>query len=154
MIAAVAGLLVLGLLSGVVLVRRSSSAPEPLNFESPADPYAANLEFTQLAMSESTSLSGGKSTFIDGRVRNSGSDTVTGVTVQAIFRNNEGLPPTVVTLPLSLVRTHNPYLDTEAVSAAPLKPGNDAEFRLVCDMVPANWNQQMPDIHPIRIEKR
>jgi hypothetical protein len=120
----------------------------------PSDPYAQNLALTQLAMSQSTSLSGGTSTFIDGHVRNSGTQTITGATIQVIFRNDVGLSPQVETLPLTLIRTHEPYVDTEPVSAAPLKPGVEVEFRSIIETLPANWNQQMPEIHVVHVRQR
>jgi hypothetical protein len=107
---------------------------------------------TGLAMSESTSLSGGKSTFIDGKIRNAGTATVTGITVQVLFRNEEQMPPQVETLPLALIRTREPYVDTQPVSAAPLKPGEEREFRLIFESIPQNWNMQMPDIHVVRVD--
>jgi len=120
----------------------------------PVDPYAANLQFAQLAMSQSTSLSGGTSTFIDGHLKNNGNRTLTSVTVQVFFANDEGLSPQMETLPLALIRTHEPYVDTEPVSAAPLKPGDDPEFRLIFETLPENWNQQMPEIHVVKITAR
>ena len=48
--------------------------------------YAANLELTNLQPSQSESLSGGRSTYLDGHIVNHGNQTVTGVTVQAVFR--------------------------------------------------------------------
>ncbi len=112
----------------------------------PLDPYAANLQVSDLAMSEAQSFSGGKSTYIDGHIRNTGSKIVSGITVQVLFRNDVGLAPQVETLPLSLIRTHEPYVDTEPVSAAPLKPGDDREFRLIFEDINSNWNVQMPEI--------
>ena len=79
-------------------------------------------------MSESTSLSVGKSTFVDGHIQNTGSQTVTGVTVQVLFRNDEESCRGVETLPLSLIRTREPYIDTQPVGAAPLKPGDARGF--------------------------
>ena len=120
----------------------------------PVAAYAASLPLTQLAMSESTSLSGGKSTFIDGHIQNTGSQTVTGITVQVVFRNDEAMPPQIETLPLSLIRTREPYIDTQPVSAAPLKPGDERDFRLIFEAIPANWNQQMPEIRIIQVNAR
>jgi hypothetical protein len=105
-------------------------------------------------MSESTSLSGGKSTFIDGHIRNAGSSTVTGVMVQVLFHNEEQMPPQIESLPLALIRTREPYVDTVPVNAAPLKPGDDREFRLIFESIPSNWNMQMPEIRVIRVEKK
>src|SRR4051794_17084388 len=105
---AAAGVLVLVIVAGWIFAGRRNAAATP-NTVQPNAAYAANLPLSQLAMSESTSLSGGKSTFVDGRIQNTGSQTVTGVTVQVLFRNNEGMPPQVETVPLSLIRTREPY---------------------------------------------
>jgi hypothetical protein len=148
----VAGLAVLVVLVVLVMMgRHKAAAPSTIQ---PLAPYAANLPLSQLAMSESTSLSGGKSTFIDGHLRNSGNQTVSGITVQVIFRNDEAMPPQIDTLPLSLVRTREPYVDTQPVSAAPLKPGDERDFRLIFESIPANWNTQMPEIRIIQVETK
>jgi hypothetical protein len=148
----VAGLAVLVVIIVLVLAGRHKAAT-PTTIQPPA-PYAANLPLSQLAMSESTSLSGGKSTFIDGHIKNTGDKTVTGITVQVIFRNNEAMPPQVETLPLSLIRTREPYVDTQPVSAAPLKPGDERDFRLIFESLPANWNMQMPEIRIIQVDTK
>jgi hypothetical protein len=150
---AIAGVAVLAVVVGLLLAghRRPSAA---LNSIQPLAPYASNLALSQLAMSESTSLSGGKSTFVDGHVQNTGDQTVTGVTVQVLFRNDEGMPPQVETLPLSLIRMRQPYIDTQSVSAAPLKAGDGQDFRLIFENMPANWNMQMPEIRVIQVTKK
>jgi hypothetical protein len=146
----VAGLVVLVVLVGLLLATRHKDGA-PANTVQPLAPYGASLPLSQLAMSESTSLSGGKSTFVDGHIRNSGGQTVTGITVQVLFRNDENMPPQVETLPLSLIRTREPYIDTQPVSAAPLKPGDERDFRLIFETIPQNWNVQMPEIHIIQV---
>jgi hypothetical protein len=148
----VAGLAVLVVVVVLVLAgRHKASAPATIQ---PLAPYAASLPLSQLAMSESTSLSGGKSTFIDGHVQNTGSQTVSGITVQVLFRNNEAMPPQIETLPLSLIRTREPYVDTQPVGAAPLKPGDERDFRLIFEALPANWNMQMPEIRVIQVDTK
>jgi hypothetical protein len=146
----VAGLVVLLLIGGLLFFGRRKPAPSP-NTVQPLAAYAPNLPLSQLAMSESTSLSGGKSTFIDGHIQNTGSQTVTGITVQVLFHNDEGMPPQIETEPLALIRTREPYIDTQPVSAAPLKPGDGQDFRLIFETIPANWNMQMPEIHLIQV---
>ena len=124
------------------------------NQPQPLDPYAGNLVLSQLAMSESTSLSGGKSTFLDGHIANKGSQTVSSVTVQVFFRNEEGMPPHIETSPIALVRTRQPYVDTQPISADPLKPGDDREFRLIFEAIPENWNTQLPEVHVVQVITR
>lgn len=120
----------------------------------PLDPYAGNVVFSVLVPSESTSISGGKSTYLDGHVRNIGPRTLTGATLQVLFLNDEALPPQVETLPLTLIRTHVPYIDTQPLSAAPLGPGEDREFRLIFENIRSNWNQALPQIHVVSAKLR
>jgi len=131
--------------------RKGPAAPTTLQ---PPDAYAASLPMTNLAMSESDNLSGGKMTYLDGHIQNTGSRTVTGATVQVVFANDEAMPPAVQTVPLTLVRTTQPYIDTEPLSAEPLKPGDSHDFRLPFEAVPANWNQQMPEVRIIQTQQK
>lgn len=148
----IAGALVLVVLAGLIFAGRRK-APEIKGIQPPAA-YAASLPLSNLEMSESTSLSGGKSTFIDGRIRNTGTSTVSGIVVQVLFQNEEQMPPQIETLPLTLIRTREPYVDTQPVNAAPLRPGDDREFRLIFESIPANWNMQMPEVHVVRVDTK
>ena len=149
----IAGLVVLAVVVGLVFAGRKK-AEVPPNTVLPLAAYAANLPLSELAMSESTSLAGGKSTFVDGHIKNTGGQTVTGVTVQVIFRNDEAMPPQVETAPLMLIRTREPYVDTQMVSVAPLKAGDEREFRLIFESIPTNWNYQMPEVHVVRVDTK
>jgi hypothetical protein len=149
----VAALVVLVVAGALVFAGRKKPAPPPSTLQ-PADAYAASLPLSQLAMSESTSLSGGKLTYLDGHVVNSGNRTVAGVTVQVVFQNDEQLAPQIETLPLTLIRMKDPYIDTEPVSANPIKPGDDREFRLTFESIPDNWNTQMPEVRVIQTDLR
>lgn len=147
---AAAGLFMLVLVGGLVLV----SQHKPVNSGNAVlslDSYASNLVISDLQMSESSSLSGGKSTFIDGRIRNQGSRTVAGATVQVLFGNDEALPPQVETLPLTLIRTRTPYIDTQPLGSSPLASGQEREFRLIFENVGTNWNQQFPAVHFVHV---
>jgi hypothetical protein len=144
--------LIVALLAGVLIYagwKKPAAAPSTLQ---PADAYAASLPLSQFAMSEAANLSGGKLTYLDGHVTNTGGRTVAGITVQVVFANDEALPPQVDTLPLTLIRTREPYIDIEPVSANPLKPGDDREFRLTFETVPENWNTQMPQVRIIHTD--
>jgi hypothetical protein len=149
----VAGLVVLVAIT-VLLLATHKKASVPGNTVQPLAAYAANLPLTQLAMSESENISGGKYTYIDGHIRNTGDQTISGITVQVLFRNDVQLPPQIETQSLTLIRTHEPYIDTQPVSASPLKPGDDREFRLTFETIPGNWNYQMPEIHVIQVDTK
>lgn len=146
----IAGVVVLLGLAVMLVVGRHKPGPPP-NAVLSLDPYAVTLTFSDLKMSESTSLSGGKSTYVDGQVKNSGTKTVTGATVQVLFANDMAMPPQVETLPLTLIRTHEPYVDTQRIADAPLAPGDEREFRLIFENVATNWNQQLPEIHVVKV---
>jgi hypothetical protein len=150
---AVAALAVVVVVGVIVFAGRKPPAPPPSNLQ-PADAYAASLSLSQLAMSESSSLSGGKLTYLDGHIVNLGARTVTAVTVQVVFQNDEQLAPQIETLPLTLIRMKEPYIDTEPVSANPIKPGDDREFRLTFESIPDNWNTQMPELRIIHTDLR
>ena len=147
----VAALVVL-VAAGVFFFAGRNKAPAAPTTLQPPDAYARNLPLTNLAMSESENLSGGKMTYIDGHVQNTGDKTVISAMVQVVFANDEAMPPSIQTVPLTLVRMTQPYVDTEPLSADPLKPGGSHDLRLAFESVPENWNQQMPEVRIIRTE--
>jgi hypothetical protein len=118
------------------------------------DPYAASLRIGGLAMSEAGNLAGAKVTYLDGQIANTGSSTVTGVTVQVLFRTFAHEVAQNETQPLRLIRTRDPYVDLEPVSAAPLKPGGERDFRLIFDGVSPDWDGAYPEIRIIRVETK
>lgn len=145
---------VIALILGVLVVLSSRHHAVNPNQEQPISAYAHSLALSQLAMSESTSLSGGKSTFLDGHVMNRGTQIVSAITVQALFKNDEGMPPHLETLPLALIRTREPYVDTQPIAANPIHPGEDREFRLIFEAIPENWNTQLPELRVIGVTVR
>ena len=64
------------------------------------------------------------------------------------------MPPQVETTPLNLIRTHEPYIDTQPIADAPLAPGDEREFRLIFEDIQSNWNQQLPEIHVVKVSTR
>ena len=117
----------------------------------PADPYAANLNIGGLQMSEATSFSGAKVTYIDGQITNHGNQTLTAITVQVGFHSDVGQFAQRLAFPLTLIRTRQPYVDLQPVSAAPIEPGQSRDFRLIFDTVPSDWNLQYPEIRVISV---
>jgi hypothetical protein len=120
----------------------------------PADPYAANLSVSGLQMSEAGNFVGGKVTYLDGKIANKGSQTLTGITVQVGFQAFTGELAQKETLPMSLIRAREPYIDTEPVSAAPIRPGEEREFRLIFDHVNPEWNQAYPEVRIIHVQTK
>jgi len=116
-----------------------------------ADPYAASLPITDLKMSESTNFAGGKVTYVDGHIANNGSKTITEITVQLGFHDFGNQLVQKETMPLTLIRMREPYVDTQPVSADPMKTGDQRDFRLVLDHVAQDWNGQYPEVRVIQV---
>jgi hypothetical protein len=138
----------------VVVLERSTPAVTVTPITAPADPYAASLPITGLAMSEASNLTGGKATYLDGQIANTGSHTVTGITVQVLFRSYAHEVAQNLTMPLKFIRTREPYVDVEPVSAAPLKPGGQQDFRLIFDAVSGDWDGAYPEIRILHVETK
>jgi hypothetical protein len=64
------------------------------------------------------------------------------------------MPPQIQTVALNLIRTREPYVDTQPVSAAPIAPGGQADFRLIFENVQDNWNQKQPELHIVQVGTR
>jgi hypothetical protein len=118
------------------------------------DPYAANLTIGPLAMSDASNLAGGKVTYLDGHITNQGNRTVTGITIQILFRDAAHEVAQNDTQALQIIRTRDPYVDLEPLAAAPLKPGDAADFRLAFDTVPDQWDGAFPEIRVIHVESK
>jgi hypothetical protein len=118
------------------------------------DPYAASLPLTRLAMSESANLAGGKVTYLDGHIANQGSRTVTAISVQILFRDPAHEVAQNETQSLKFIRMRQPYIDVEPVSAAPLKPGAEQDFRLIFDAVSPDWDGAFPELRIVHVASK
>jgi hypothetical protein len=158
---AVAAVLVLAVVAVVLLVgghsKRANTASNSGNADAASaapDPYAASLSITNLAMSESSNLAGGKVTYLDGHIANAGSRTLTAVTVQAVFRDYAKKVEQSQAVVVTPIRMREPYIDTEPMSAAPLKPGAEEDFRLIFDTVSPDWAGEMPELRIVHVESK
>lgn len=149
----VAAILVLAVAGGAIwFLGRGKSAPAVTPITAQPDPYASSLPITNLSMSESSNLAGGKVTYLDGQITNQGSRTVTSISMQILFRDPAHEVAWNETQALQFIRTRDPEVDTEPVSAAPLKPGDQREFRLIFDSVPDSWDGAYPDLRIVHVE--
>jgi hypothetical protein len=142
------------LVAGVVIVTlqhgRKSPTVSPVSAQ--PDPYATSLPISSLVMSESGNLAGGKMTYVDGHITNSGNRTVRSITVQVLFRDPAKEVTQNETQALKIIRTRDPYVDVEPVSAAPLRPGDVRDFRLIFDAVSPDWDGAYPEIRILHVE--
>jgi len=151
-IAAAAVLIVAAIV--VFMMERGKGAATVTPISAAPDPYAASLPITNVVMSESSNLAGGKVTYIDGHITNTGNRTVSGVSAQVLFQNVANEVAQNETQTLKWIRTRDPYVDLEPVSAAPLKPGDSQDFRMIFDTVTPDWNGVYPEIRIVRIDAK
>ena len=151
---AIAAAAILILVAVLVLLAHRHTPPPPPKTVQPLAAYAANLTLSGIQMSEADSTLGGKSIYIDGHIANHGPAIVTCITAQVLFANDEAMPPQKETTQLYLIRTRDPYVDTEMVSMAPIAPGGEADFRLIFENINPNWNTQPPEIRLTQISTR
>jgi len=137
---------------GVLMLEHGKGRGSVTPLSTPLDPYASNLAIGNLVMSESSNLAGGKVTYLDGHIANKGGSTVTRVTVQVLFRTFAHEVTQNETQRLKLIRTREPYIDIEPISAAPLKPGDEHDFRLIFDSVSPDWDGAYPELRVIQVE--
>lgn len=150
----IAAAVVAAIAIGLVVFGRGKTGPQAMPISTPTDPYAANLPISNLVMSESSNLAGGKVTYLDGHIANKGERTVTGITAQILFRNIAHEVAQNETQQLQLIRTRDPYIDIQPISAAPLKPGDERDFRLIFDAVTQDWDGAYPEIRIITVQTK
>ena len=151
-IAACAVLVIAGLL--VLTLERGKSATAVAPVSAAPDAYAASLPISNIVMSESSNLAGGKVTYLDGHIANTGNRTITGITVQVLFRNVAHEVAQNETQPLKLIRTRDPYVDVEPVMANPIKPRNGRDFRLIFDTVTPDWDGAYPEMRILKVDSQ
>lgn len=153
-LAIAAGVVIVVAAIAIAVMQHGKKGPTVTPLTAALDGYAASLPVSRLAMSESANLAGGKQMYIDGVMDNTGNRTVTAVTVQILFRNMAHEVAQNETQSLKLVRTRNPYVDVQPVSAAPLKPGDEKQFRLTFDAVSPEWDGAYPEIRLVKVESK
>jgi hypothetical protein len=147
---AAAVIIIVGLV--IVFMTRGKGQPSVTPISAQPDPYAASLPISDVKMSESSNLAGGKVTYIDGHITNNGNKTVTGISMQVLFRNMANEVAQNETQAVKWIRTRDPYVDLEPVSAAPLKPAEGRDFRLIFDAVTDGWNGAYPELRIVHVD--
>jgi len=109
-------------------------------------PYVANLKFSDLKMSQAQNFVGATVTYIDGTLTNARDKTVTHAVVQVTFKDLYNQVAQIETVPVKVLQTGGPYLDTVDLTVSPLAPGQSKPFRLIFEHLSEQWNQAYPDL--------
>jgi len=148
-----AGVVIVILAVVVIILERNKRTTTVAPIAAAADAYADSLPISGLAMSESANLAGGKVTYLDGHIANKGNRTVTGIAVQVLFRNSaQEVAQNDPLQQMKFIRTRDPYIDLEPITAAPLKPGAERDFRLIFDAVTPDWDGVYPQIRILHVQ--
>ena len=140
------GGLVLAAVAGALVV--FTSRPSATQQTAPTGPhaYASKLQFDEMKMTVVENFVGGKVTHLEGRLTNTGDRTVSGVSVEVVFRNSMGETAQKDTLAVKVHQQVGGYTDVVDLKTAPLKPGESRGFRLTFDHVSADWNRAYPEL--------
>lgn len=147
-----AGAVVIVVVAIILITEHGTNTATVAPVNAPADSYASSLAISNLQMSESSNLAGSKVTYLDGHIVNKGSRIIAGVSVQVLFRNTAQEVAQNETQPLKIIRTRDPYVDLEPLTAAPLKPGEERDFRLIFDRVTPDWDGAYPQLRILRVQ--
>lgn len=129
---------------GAILFFGRSKAPPPAP---EIAPYAEFLQVGDLKLSAAENFVGGSVSYLDGKIANVGKDTVTGITVEAVFRNAMGEVVQTEKQPIMLTHTGMAgFADVAPLSAVPLTPNTTRDFRLTFEHISADWNQGYPEL--------
>jgi uncharacterized protein DUF2393 len=141
LIIVLAVVIVFALAGGMALLLRG----KPQGASGPP-PYAANIKLSDFKMSAAENFVGATVSYIDGTVTNSGSQTVTHVVVEVVFKDEMGQLAQREDVALKVLKTNGAYPEPVDLSVSPLTPGQSQSFRLTFESISAQWNHQYPEI--------
>ncbi|MGB9106186.1 MAG: DUF2393 family protein [Terriglobales bacterium] len=146
---AIGAVIIVVAVAAILIFGRPAKQPAALAI----DPYAEYLRISDLKLSAATNFVGVSVSYLDGNITNVGNKTVTGVTVETIFRNSLGQIVQRETLPLVLYHTGLAgFPDVAPLAAAPLTPNQTRDFRLTFEHISADWDQGYPELRFVRIQ--
>jgi hypothetical protein len=150
-LAIASGIVIVALAAVLIVEEHAKQSSQATALSANPDAYAPNLALTNMKMSESANLAGGKLTYLDGQITNHGASTVTAITVQVLFHTFAHEVAQNQTTALKLIRVREPYIDVEPVSASPIKPSEQKEFRLIFDAISPDWDGVYPEVRVMRV---
>ncbi len=134
----------------VIVVLISRSHPQNTG-PAPEDPYSSNIKIMDLHLSRAENFAGASVTYIEGQIANMGSKTISGATVEAVFRNTLGQVVDRQSQGLTLTQERPGYNDAINLKQHPLGPNGQHEFRLTFEHISADWNQGLPELRFTKI---
>lgn len=141
----VGAVLVLVAVTLIVVFARNPATP------SHPDPYAANLQVSNLHMETAQNFAGGSVTYIEGTLTNTGDKKVMGARVHVTFKNPLGEIVQDDVLPVMALQPNTPIVDYGPMEHAPIAPGQSRDFRLTLEHITADWDGQIPQVRVVAV---
>lgn len=138
-------LIALVAIATVVITVALLTHEKPKNAPGPP-PYAANLKFSDLKMSQAQNFVGATVTYIDGTLTNTGHKTVTRAIAHVTFKDPYGQVAQIENVTVRTLQQFGPYMDAVDLSASPLAAGRSKPFRLTFEHVSEQWGQSYPEL--------
>ncbi len=137
----------------VVLLVVFGRNPQSSQQEQPQPAYASNLHLSDLKLSAAENFVGATVSYLDGKIANTGNQTVSGCRVEAIFRNSMGEVVQKETQPLMVLHTRPGYgyQDLTPLSAAPLQANQVQDFRLTFEHISTDWDHGYPELRVVSL---
>src|SRR6202451_3257135 len=136
---AVSSVIVIALVGAFLLRGQPKGASGP-------PPYATNLKLSDFKMSAAENFVGATVSYIDGTVTNTGSQTVTHVALEIVFKDEMGQLAQREDVALKVLKSNGAYPEPVDLNVSPLGPGQSQPFRLTFESISAQWNHQYPEI--------
>ena len=114
------------------------TAPEAAQV--PAQPTGSQIQLSDLKIQPGPT---GAAVYLVGRLTNTGNTEITGVQVQATFKNTNGQSVGTQVRPMESI--DNPT-QAQDFTKAPVKPNQARPFRIAFDNVPVGWNHELPAV--------
>ena len=124
------------------LPRTPKAGRAPTAAQVPAQPTGNQVEFTNLKITPATV---GNSFYLEGTLVNHGTTDITGVQVEATFKNAGGQVLGTETRPIEGIAGTS-GTQTEDLTKTPIKPNETRPIRIAFDGYPLGWNKQIPEL--------
>ena len=127
--------------------------PVPKNAQAHAEPVSIealtdDLQLGSLQMSQAVA---GEALYLDGVVKNAGTELVTGATVQVEFRDMQGKVVGSVQKPIVGMSHGGTDLVRNEFARNPIRPNEMRFFRVAVEQVPPTWNHEVPELKIVEV---
>src|SRR5690242_15625616 len=147
----IGGVIIALIVIAILVFGRPAKQPGPAAIA----PYAENLRVSGLKLSAAENFVGGSVSYLDGKITNVGSKTVTAATVDCVFRNSMGQIVQRESEPLMLYHTGMAgFPDLAPLSAVPLMPNQTRDFRLTFEHISEDWDHGYPELRFTQVTTR